>query len=107
MRREFVVYLHEIFNAGDAIQRFIGGIDRETFAALEEKQAAVERKFKSWAKQSPNAGFTIRQKRSLGDVQGVVDFRNYIAHRYHLVKSELVWDIVENDLPPCSNESEA
>ena len=45
MRRDFVAYLWDIYNAGDWIQQFTDGLDRDTFSALEEKQAAVERKF--------------------------------------------------------------
>ncbi len=101
MRRDFVTYLRDIYDAGDWIQLFTGGIDRDTFSSLEETQAAVERKFEIM-------GEAIAQCRlhhpdevaQLGDVQGVVDFRNYLAHRYHAVKSDLVWDIVERDLPP-------
>jgi uncharacterized protein with HEPN domain len=100
MRRDFATYLWDIFDAGDLILTYTGGLNRDIFSSLSEKQDAVERRFEIM-------GEAIRQCQlhypaeiaQLGNVQGVVDFRNYLAHRYHAVKSDLVWDIIENDLP--------
>ena len=101
MRRDFTAYVRDVHRAAESIQYFILGIDRETFLALEEKQAAVERKLGV-------IGEAILQCRmhypehvaELGDVQGVVGFRNYLAHRYAGVAADVVWDVVMNDVPP-------
>ena len=45
MRRDFAVYLEDIYNACMAVQRYTSGLTRVEFAALDEKQAAVERRF--------------------------------------------------------------
>jgi uncharacterized protein with HEPN domain len=100
MHRDFVTYLWDIYDAADWILLFTEGLDEDIFAGLEEKQAAVERKFEIM-------GETITQCRQhhpqeatqLGEVQSVVDFRNYLAHRCHSVKPAIVWAIIQNDLP--------
>ena len=101
MQRELDLYLWDNFDATYDIQLDTGGLDYDIFQALSEKQAAVERKFEIM-------GEAIVQCRhhypeavaQLGEVQPVVDFRNYLAHRHHAVSSKIVWDILENDLPP-------
>ena len=101
MRRDFTAYVRDVHRAAESIQFFMLGLDRETFLALEEKQAAVERKLGV-------IGEAILQCRlhypdhveELGDVLGVVGFRNYLAHRYAAVSADVVWDVVMNDVPP-------
>jgi uncharacterized protein with HEPN domain len=68
---------------------------------LDEKQAAVERRFEI-------VGEALTQCRihhptevlQLGDVQGIINFRNYLAHRYDSADPHIVWTIVERDMPP-------
>lgn len=44
---------------------------------------------------------------ALGDVQGVIDFRNYLAHQYGDVSQKIVWDVLKNDLPPLMKSIES
>ena len=30
----------------------------------------------------------------------MIDFGNLLRHAYHTTKAEIVWDIIENHLPP-------
>jgi uncharacterized protein with HEPN domain len=100
MRRDFGVYLEDIFNGCKAVQRYTNGLTQAEFTVLDEKQAAVERRLEI-------VGEAIAQCRihhpievlQLGDVQGVINFRNYLAHRYHAVDPDIVWAIVEQDVP--------
>ena len=85
---------------------YTGGLDREAFGATPLVQDAVIRRFEI-------IGEAIVQCRrhypeeiaKLGDVQEVVDFRNHLVHRYHKVAADIVWDIVQEDLPPLLNFS--
>jgi uncharacterized protein with HEPN domain len=108
MPREFKKYLCDIHEAAVAIFSFTARLDLQQFAANELVRSAVERKFEV-------IGEAITQSRhhhpaeilQLGDLKSVVDFRNHIAHRYHLVSHEIVWDIVRNDLPPLKTKVES
>ena len=100
MHRDFVTYCWDIYNAADWIQIFTEGLDEDAFAALEEKQAAVERKFEVMGEAIAQCRQHHAQEADqLGDVQGVTDFRNYLAHRYHSVDPAIVWAIIQRDLP--------
>ena len=100
MRRDFTAYICDIFKAVKRIHEYTSGLDRETFGATPVIQDAVIRRFEI-------IGEAIVQCRrhhpaeviKLGDVQEVIDFRNHLIHRYHKVASEIVWDIVQEDLP--------
>lgn len=37
----------------------------------------------------------------------IVDFRNLLAHGYHKVNHELVWQIIQSDLPVLEREIQA
>ena len=93
--------MSDIQETGRDLQAITAGYTRETYECLRVIQLATERSFEI-------IGEAITQCRhhhyvqikSLGDVQEIVDFRNHIAHRYHLIANDVVWDILQYDLDP-------
>ncbi len=101
MQREFLAYLSDISRAGEDILSFTSGFDQEMFHTLPVVQAAVERKFRILGEAIVQCRHHFPdQVKQLGEVQAIVDFRNYLAHRYNSVSEDIVWDILQHDLPP-------
>lgn len=100
MQRDFTAYLCDIYNSADSIISYTLGFDRDMFGAVQVVQDAVRLRFEI-------IGEAVVQSRhhhpvevlQLGDVQGIVNFRNYLVHRYHSVSIDIVWDVIQNDLP--------
>ena len=42
----------------------------------------------------------------LGNYRKIIDFRNILAHAYSMVNDEVVWGIVENELPNLKKNAE-
>lgn len=42
----------------------------------------------------------------ISDFQRIIAFRNVLIHGYSLVKHELVWSVVENQVPKLIREAE-
>ena len=99
MRRDFVVYLYGIGQAGDKISDYTAGLTVEWYGEDKMILAAAERNFET-------LGEAIAQCRThhpvevlrLGDTQGVVNFRNFLAHQHHAVVPEGGQDIIVKDL---------
>lgn len=104
MERDFTVYLCDIYKAVQRIRDYTEGLDAEAFSASPIVQYAVIRRFEI-------IGEAIVQCRrhhpesveELGDIQEIINFRNHLVHRYHKVLSEIVWDVVQEDLPGLLN----
>ena len=41
----------------------------------------------------------LKQSDSTIDWQRMIDFGNVLRHAYHAIRVDIVWDIVQNDLP--------
>ncbi len=101
MQRDFRAYLPDIYRAGDEIVFNTLGFNLDMFESVGLVQAGVERKFEIVGEPLTRCKRHFpEQVEQLGEIQPIIDFRNEIAHRYDTIVSEIVWDIVQNDLPP-------
>jgi uncharacterized protein with HEPN domain len=70
------------------------------FVADRLRRSAVERELEIIATALKNAvtaepGLEAR----FPEMRGIIDFRNILAHGYHMVKYEKVWPIIEHHVP--------
>lgn len=98
-------YLVDILRAARAIRRF--GVTKEQFIANEEKYEAVNRKFEIIGEAAHHLSPAVRQK--LPDVPWhlVSAMRNILIHDYDDVNLNVVWDTIQEDLPPLITKIEA
>src|SRR5215510_3576460 len=90
----------DIVTACDAIAKFVDGVDLAGYASDLKLRSAVERQLQI-------AGEAVNNLRrldpllagTLGDVMGIIDFRNILIHGYYLVNHEVVWGIATRDAP--------
>ncbi len=93
-------YLQDVVDAGEAIQRFVCGISLEQFELSELIQRAVEREFEIIG-EALNRISRIDEELSdlIPDASKIIGFRNIIAHGYDIIETEIVWDVVNQNLP--------
>lgn len=99
-QRDLNAFLLDVVAACDAVAEFIRGADLDAYSNDLKLRSAVER-------QLLIAGEAVNSIRrldpmlasTLGDVKGVVDFRNILIHGYFHVKHEVVWAIASTDTP--------
>lgn len=98
-------YLFDIQKACGLIQQFVAGKSLSDYERDAEKRSAVERQFEI-------AGEAVRQLLRVAPEVGarltaapqIIAFRNYLIHSYAAVQNEIVWGVVEEDLPVLARE---
>jgi uncharacterized protein with HEPN domain len=93
-------YLWDARRAAERIARFTAGRNFDDYLADEMVRAAVERQFEiigeafsGLRRTDPGLAGTIP------DLPRIVAFRNVLIHGYATVDNQLVWGVVERDLP--------
>jgi uncharacterized protein with HEPN domain len=93
-------YLWDARTAAERIGRFIGTRTYDEYVADDLVQAAVERQFEiigeafaGLRRIAPAIADTIP------DLSQIIAFRNVLIHAYATVDLQLVWGVIENDLP--------
>ncbi|HEY4572684.1 MAG TPA: HepT-like ribonuclease domain-containing protein [Thermoanaerobaculia bacterium] len=100
MRLEARKYLFDMRQAADLIARFTASRTLEEYAADPMLRSAVERQFEilgealaKLKKSDPEIAGKI------ADYRRIVAFRNVLVHGYDAILDEVVWGIVETQLP--------
>lgn len=95
-------YLEHIQHAIERIQRYIEDMDEVAFLQHEMAQDAVIRNIEIVGEASSNItkrdpDFAARH----GEIPWAVMYamRNRVSHAYHKVDLEIVWNMIQNDLP--------
>ena len=100
MPRDARTYLWDVHNAADAIERFVAGVDAETYAETEVVHSAVERKFEIIGEalgQLLKLDPVLAQR--IPDLRDIIAFRNLLIHGYAVVEHPRVLRIVQASLP--------
>ncbi|MDP2182997.1 MAG: DUF86 domain-containing protein [Actinomycetota bacterium] len=97
--RDVRVPLYDMLRAADAIAEFTEGHTFEQYAEDLLLRSAVERQFEILGEAM---GKVLRIEPDLAagfdEAQGVIDFRNVIAHGYDKVSDRVVWDVATGRL---------
>jgi uncharacterized protein with HEPN domain len=97
---EAAKYLWDARRAAERIARFVRGRSYDDYLADDLVQAAVERQFEiigeafsGLRRAAPSVADTIP------DISQIIAFRVVLIHAYATVDSQLVWGVIEKDLP--------
>ena len=97
--RDDKVYLRHILEAVRRIEEDVGG-GREPFMASHMAQDAVLRNLQTLAESSQRLSEAAKGTRADVEWRRISAFRNVLVHNYLGIDIEMVWEIVQRDLPP-------
>jgi len=105
--RSVDLYLDDLIEAGKAILSYVDNISFEEFKTDRMRQSAVIREFEIIGEAVGKLPDEL--KMSSPDVawQDIKDFRNLLAHEYFGVDLEIVWQVVQANLPALIRQVEA
>ena len=92
--------LRDILEAIAEIDDMLAGIDLDQFAADKMRRMATERYLEVICEAARNLSHDVKQDAPNIGWQKMVDFGNRLRHAYHATDVTVVWNIVQNHLPP-------
>ncbi len=99
MSRSTELYLADILDSGFAILSFVDGISCEDFIADRMRQSAVVREFEIIGEAVGKLPQALKDTSPNVAWQDIKDFRNLLTHEYFGIDLEIVWGVIQTELP--------
>ena len=97
--RDFHLYLMDILDSGNAITEYVKDMSFDDFCNDRKTYSAVVREFEIIGEAVGKLPDELKQRRSDVEWQDIKDFRNMLIHEYFGVDLEIVWKVIQDDLP--------
>ena len=106
MKRDYSLFLKDIIQAMEAIEKFVEGMDLEKFIGDDKTSSAVIRKFEILGEAAKNIPNWIREKYPHIPWRRIVGMRDRLIHAYFGIDYKLVWDAIKVEIPKLKPELE-
>ena len=93
------LYCEDILDSGNAILEFVEGLSFEDFCDDRKTYSAVIREFEIIGEAVGKLPESFRKRRLDVEWRDIKDFRNLLSHEYFGIDLEIVWNVIEDDLP--------
>ncbi|MBU0711061.1 DUF86 domain-containing protein [bacterium] len=103
MSKKDQLYLDDILESAQAIQGYVENIDLLTFIKDRKTYSATIREFQIIGEAVNNLSDDIKSNYPKTAWQDIKDFRNILIHEYFGIDLELVWNVIQEDLPELIN----
>ena len=99
LKREFILYLEDMFQSMERIEEYLGDLDFKRFKMTYMVVDAIIRNFEIIGEASKNIPADIQNKYPEIPWKKMYGLRNLIAHEYFGIDYEMIWEIAKNNLP--------
>ncbi len=97
--RSLYLYCSDILDSGNAILEYVKNISFEEFCQDRKTYSAVIREFEIIGEAVSKLPEEIKQNYHDIEWQDIKDLRNILIHEYFGVDLEIVWNVIQDDLP--------
>ena len=99
-------YLYDILESSRAALEYVGGKSREEFAKDAILQDAVVRRLEIIGEAAGRVSSATQKKHATLPWQAMKGTRNRVIHEYDSIELDIIWDIIQLDLPHLVSELE-
>jgi uncharacterized protein with HEPN domain len=100
MKQSDAVYLAHILDAISQIESYMAGLDYDQFLEIRLVQDGVIRQLEIIGEASRNISADFQTQHPETPWSQIISLRNRLIHAYFEVNLGIVWDILQNDIPP-------
>ena len=97
--RDWRFYVQDMIEFAEKALAYVEGMDQEDFLADERTYDAVLRNIELIGEAATHVPVRIRQLNRAIEWGSIVGTRNQIAHVYLRIDTDIVWDILNGDIP--------
>ena len=97
--REWRFYVNDMIEFAEKVQLFTDGMDQDTFVSNALTYDATLRNLELIGEAATHIPEVIREAHPEIPWRTVVSTRNRIAHGYLGIDNDIIWDIIQNDIP--------
>jgi len=98
-KREINLYISDILESISAIEGYLVGIDFSIFSSDRKTYSATIRELEIIGEASAQLPDNFKNSYTEVPWRLMKDFRNVLSHHYFGVNYEIVWDVIQNQLP--------
>ena len=104
MSRDYDVYLEDILEAIDRIQEYMQGVTRAAFENDRMRFDAVIRNLEVIGEAVKQVPESVRARYSSVEWRKIAGLRDILIHKYFHINIEIVWDVVQSNIPILKTE---
>src|SRR4030066_1745144 len=98
-KRDHILFLEDILNAIEKIERYTKGLTFEGLSKNDMAADAILRNFEIIGEAAKNVPERVRRKYPFVEWKEAIGFRTVLIHDYFGSDLEAVWDTVRNNIP--------
>jgi len=98
-KRRQQLFIYDIKESVDAILDYVSTMDFESFTNDRKTYSAVIREFEIIGEATQHLPEELLQKYNEISWRDLKDFRNLLIHEYFGVDFEIIWNVIQQDLP--------
>jgi uncharacterized protein with HEPN domain len=98
-RRATPLLVEDVWEAIEKIERYVAGLDRDAFLNDEKTIDSVVRNLEIIGEAANRLPENFRTQHSEIEWRKIIGLRNRVVHGYFSIDIEIVWEILQKDLP--------
>lgn len=100
MSREWLMYLNDMIHCAELALSFVEGVDESRFTPDRMEYEATLRQIELMGEAAGHIPVEVQAVAIEIPWREMIGLRNRLAHAYFAVETEVLWNLVQVDLPP-------
>ena len=104
MLRDYRAYLEDILEAASAAREFVAGMTKEDLTKDRRTRDAVIRNLEVIGEAAKKLPAQTKRSHPGVEWKKIAGLRDILIHDYFGIDMDIVWDVVQNKLPPLADQ---